>query len=65
MSCHNEDDEDPLGLAAVMREQPREINHPSVRGQETEPPVVYLDDLTDGPVDSMTPKIVPSVQGTW
>jgi WD40 repeat protein len=63
LTCHNEDDEDPLGLAQIVREQLREISHPSVRGQQTEPPIVYLDDLTDGPADSLTPKIVYSVQG--
>jgi len=63
LSCHDDNDEDPLGLAAVVREQLREISHPSVRGQQTEPPIVYLDDLTDGPADSLTPKIVYSVQG--
>jgi len=63
LSCHDEDDNDPLGLAAVVRAQLREISHPSMRGRETEPPIVYLDDLTDGPIDSLIPKIVYSVQG--
>ena len=63
LSCHDEDDNDPLGLAAVVRTQLREISHPSMRGRETEPPIVYLDDLTEGPVDSLIPKIVYRVQG--
>ncbi len=63
LSCHDDNDEDSLGLAAAVRADLREISHPSVRGQETEPPIVYLDDLTDGPVDSLTPKIVYTAQG--
>ena len=63
LSCHDEDDNDPLGLAAIVRVQLREISHPSVRGREAEASIVYLDDLNDGPVDSLTPKIVYSVQG--
>jgi WD40 repeat protein len=64
LSCHDEDDNDPLGLAAVVREQLREISHPSARGSDTEPPIVYFDDMTDGPADSLIPKVVYSVSGT-
>jgi WD40 repeat protein len=63
LSCHDDNDEDPLGLAAVVRAELREISQPSVRGQQTEPPIVYHDDMNDGPADSLTPKIVYSVQG--
>lgn len=50
LSCHNEDDEDPIGLATGVRAQMREISHPSARGSdEAEPSIVYLDDVTDGP----------------
>lgn len=63
LTCHNDDDEDPLGLAAVIRSQLREISHPSVRGYEMEPPVVYLDDSNEGPVDSLMPKVVYSMNG--
>jgi len=63
LSCHDDDDNDPLGLATVIREQLREISHPSARGQESEPPILYFDDMTDGPVDSLVPKIVYSVSG--
>jgi hypothetical protein len=64
LSCHDEDDDDPLGLAAAVREQLREVSQPSVRGQQKEPPIVYHDDMNDGPADSLTPKIVYSVSGT-
>jgi WD40 repeat protein len=64
LSCHDDHDHDPLGLATIVREQLREISHPSVRGQEAEPPVVYHDDMNDGPADSLTPKIVYSVSGS-
>lgn len=64
LSCHDEDDNDPLGLAAVVREQLREISHPSARGTDNEPPIVYFDDMTDGPADSLVPKIVYSMSGT-
>jgi hypothetical protein len=63
LSCHDDHDHDPLGLAAVVREQLREISHPSVRGQEKEPPIVYHDDMTDGPANSLTPKIVYTMSG--
>ncbi len=63
LSCHDDNDEDPLGLAQVVREQLREISHPSVRGQQAEPHVLYFDDMNEGPADSLTPKIVYSVQG--
>ena len=61
LSCHDDNDEDPLGLGAAVREQMREINYPSTRGQETEPLVAYYDDVTEGLADSLTPKIVYSV----
>jgi hypothetical protein len=64
LSCHDDHDHDPLSLAAVVREQLREISHPSVRGGEKDSPIVYNDDMTDGPADSLTPKIVYSVSGT-
>jgi hypothetical protein len=64
LSCHDDHDHDPLGLAAAVREQLREISRPSVRGQDKEPPIVYHDDMNDGPADSLTPKIVYSVSGT-
>jgi WD40 repeat protein len=64
LTCHDEDDNDPLGLAADVREQLREISQPSVRGQHTEPPVVYHDDIIDGPADSRSPKIVYSMSGS-
>lgn len=64
LSRHDDRDHDPLGLAAVVREQLREIRHPSARGQKTEPPIVYHDDMTDGPADSLTPKIVYTVNGS-
>jgi WD40 repeat protein len=52
LTCHDDHDHDPLGLAVAVREQLREISHPSVRGQGTDPPVVYHDDMNDGPADS-------------
>ena len=64
LSCHDDDDEDPLGLATAVREQLREVSHPSARGHETEPPIVYFDDMNDGPADSLVPKIVYSVNGS-
>jgi WD40 repeat protein len=64
LTCHDDHDHDPLGLAIAVREQLREIGHPSVRGQDTDPPIVYLDELNDGPADSLTPKIVYSLRGT-
>ena len=64
LSCHDEDDNDPLGLAAAVREQLREVSQPSVRGQQREPPIVYHDDMNDGPPDSLTPKIVYSINGS-
>lgn len=68
LSCHDEDDNDPLGLAAVVRERLREVSRPAeaavARGRQQEPPIVYHDDMTDGPADSLTPKIVYSVSGT-
>jgi hypothetical protein len=64
LTCHDDHEHDPLGLAAVVREQLREISQPSVRGRETEPRVVYHDDMNDGPADSLTPKIVYSVSGS-
>ena len=63
MSCHDEDDNDPLGLATLVREQLREISHPVTRGEASEPPIVYYDDMNDGPVGSLMPKIVYSVSG--
>jgi len=64
LSCHDDHDHDPLGLGPAVREQLREISHPSARGQGTEPPIVYNDDMTEGPADTLTPKIVYSVNGT-
>ena len=64
LSCHDDDDEDPLGLATAIREQLREVSHPSARGHETEPPIVYFDDMNDGPADSLVPKIFNSVNGS-
>jgi WD40 repeat protein len=64
LSCHDDNDEDPLGLAQVVREQLREISHPSVRGQQAEPPVLYFDDMNEGSPDSLTPRIVYSVSGS-
>jgi WD40 repeat protein len=64
LSCHDADDNDPLGLGAVVREHLRDISHLSARGSENEPPIVYFDDMTDGPADSLVPKIVYSVAGT-
>jgi hypothetical protein len=64
LSCHDENDEDPLGLAVVVRGQLREISHPSTRGSEAEPPIVYHDDMTDGPADALVPRIVYSVKGS-
>jgi len=58
LSCHDDHDHDPLGLAVAVREQLREISHPSVGGQGSEPPVVYHDDMNDEPADSLTPKII-------
>jgi hypothetical protein len=46
-----------------VRAQLREISHPSVRGQQAETPVVYLDELKAGPAGSLMPKILYSVQG--
>lgn len=60
LTCHDENDEDPLGLAAAVRAELREISHPSVRGQ-AEPPIVYLDELTEGPSGTLMPKIVYQV----
>ena len=64
LRCHDEDDNDPLGLEAAVREQLRNVSHPAVRGQQDEPPIVYYDDMNDGPVDSLAPKIVYAVSGT-
>jgi hypothetical protein len=64
LSCHDDHDHDPLGLAAVVRAELREISHSSARGRGTEPPIIYHDDMTDGPADSLTPKIVYSVNGS-
>jgi len=66
LSCHqNKDDHDPLALGAAVREQIREISHPSARGGDTtEPPVVYLDDVNDGPADALTPRIVYTASGS-
>jgi WD40 repeat protein len=63
LSCHDDDDNDPLNLGIIIRKQLREISHPSARGQESEPPILYFDDMTDGPADSLVPKIVYSVSG--
>ncbi len=62
VSCHDADDEDPLGLAAAVREQMREIGHPIVQGRHIEAPVVYLDDAFDGV--ALLPKIIYTVSGT-
>jgi WD40 repeat protein len=64
LSCHDDHDHDPLGLAAAVREQLREISHPSERGRGTDTPIVYIDGMIDGPADSLTPKIIYSVNGT-
>jgi WD40 repeat protein len=64
LRCHDEDDKDPLGLEAAVREQLRELSHPTARGQSSEPPIVYHDDMTDGPADSLSPRIVYSVSGS-
>jgi len=63
LTCHDDNDEDPLGLGAAVREQMREVSHPSVRGA-SEPPIVYLDDVDDGPSDTLTPKIVYKTAGS-
>ena len=36
----------------------------SRRGHETEPPIVYHDDMNDGPADSLTAKIVDRVSAS-
>jgi len=64
LTCRDDHDHDPLGLGVVVREQLREISHPAARGQETEPKIVYFDDMNDGPADSLTPKIIYSVSGS-
>jgi hypothetical protein len=64
LRCHDEDDNDPLGLEVAIREQLRNISHPSVSGQRDEPPIVYYDDMNDGPVSSLAPKVVYSVSGS-
>jgi WD40 repeat protein len=63
LSCHDADDHDPLGLAAMVRADLREIGQPSARGLQKEPPILYYDDMNDGPAGSLTPKIVYSVSG--
>ena len=64
LSCHDDQDHDPLGLGATVREQLREVSRPSVPGSLTEPPIVYFDDMNDGPADSLTPKIIYSISGS-
>jgi len=64
LSCHDDHDHDPLGLAAAVREQLREISQPSGRGRGTDVPIVYIDGMIEGPADSLTPKIIYSVNGT-
>lgn len=62
LSCHNEDDEDPLALASDLRERLRNISHPLSRGNSAqEPPIVYLDEVDEGPTDALTPRIVYKV----
>jgi WD40 repeat protein len=62
LTCHDDNDEDPLGLGASVRERMREISQPSARGAG-EPPLVYLDEVDEGPTDALTPKIVYKVTG--
>ena len=57
LSCHDDNDEDPLGLGPVVREQMREISQPSARSP-SDPPIVYLDDVHEGPTETLAPKIV-------
>jgi hypothetical protein len=33
------------------------------RGNQPDPPIVYHDDMTDGPADALTPKIIYKVSG--
>jgi hypothetical protein len=61
--CHDDRDHDPLGLAALVREQLRDISQPVARGNQPDPPIVYHDDMTDGPADALTPKIIYKVSG--
>ena len=43
----------------------REISHPSARGADrSEPPLVYLDDVNDGPADALMPRIVYNTRGS-
>jgi hypothetical protein len=62
LTCHDDNDSDPLGLGALVRARMREISQPSARGAG-EPPIVYLDDVDEGPTDALIPKIVYKVTG--
>jgi hypothetical protein len=64
LNCYDDHDHDPRGLATLVREQLRQISHPSVRGRKTDPPIVYHDDMKYRPTDSQTPMFVCSVSGS-
>lgn len=63
LTCHDDRDHDPLGLAVLVREKLRDISQPVARGTQTDPPIIYHDDMTDGPADALTPKIIYKVSG--
>jgi WD40 repeat protein len=65
LTCHDDNDEDPLSLAPSIRERLRAISYASARGAESgQPAIVYLDDIADGPADTLTPRIVYQPNGT-
>jgi hypothetical protein len=47
----------------LVREQLRDISQPVARGTQTDPPIIYHDDMIDGPADALTPKILYKVSG--
>ena len=59
--CLDPNFHDPLALDVLVRERMRDISHPSMRGLQSDPPIIHHDDMFDGPADSLTPKIVYSM----